>query len=391
VLEERTKLVAAKVTEFLKSTDRFAKTIIFCQDIDHAERMRQAMVNSNADLAADDARYVVRITGDNDEGKAQLDNFINPEKRYPVIATTSQLMSTGVDAQTCQLIVLDKRISSMTEFKQIIGRGTRIKEEYGKLYFTILDFRRATALFADPDFDGDPVQIYEPTGAQTPVPPEEEHDEDTDDGGGEFGDGPDAGTAFDPETGQPIRKYVVDDVPVRVLSQRVQYLDENGKLITSSLVDYSRTRIRSTYMSLDHFLKEWNSADKKQAVIEELQSKGVFLEELAEQVGKDYDAFDLVCHIAFDQKPLTRRERVYRVKKRNVFGKYGDAARKVLEELLDKYAETGITSVESIEILRIDPLTKFGTPVQIISMFGGKPEYLRAVHELEQELYAEAA
>ena len=391
VLEERTKLVAAKVTEFLKSTDRFAKTIIFCQDIDHAERMRQAMVNSNADLAADDSRYVVRITGDNDEGKAQLDNFINPEKRYPVIATTSQLMSTGVDAQTCQLIVLDKRISSMTEFKQIIGRGTRIKEEYGKLYFTILDFRRATALFADPDFDGDPVQIYEPKGTQTPVPPEEEHDEDTDDGDGGFGDGPDAGTAFDPETGQPIRKYVVDDVPVRVLSQRVQYLDENGKLITSSLVDYSRTRIRSTYMSLDHFLKEWNSADKKQAVIEELQSKGVFLEELAEQVGKDYDAFDLVCHIAFDQKPLTRRERVYRVKKRNVFGKYGDTARKVLEELLDKYAETGITSVESIEILRIDPLTKFGTPVQIISMFGGKPEYLRAVQELEQELYAEAA
>jgi type I restriction enzyme R subunit len=391
VLEERTSLVAAKVTEFLKSTDRFAKTIIFCQDIDHAERMRQAMVNANGDLAAADARYVVRITGDNEEGKAQLDHFIDPESRYPVVATTSQLMSTGVDAQTCQLIVLDKRIASMTEFKQIIGRGTRIKEEYGKLFFTILDFRRATALFADPDFDGDPVQVYEPKGTDSPVPPEGGEDGESVGEDGEFGSGPDAGTAFDPETGQPVRKYVVDDVPVRVLSQRVQYLDENGRLITTSLVDYSRTRLRNAYKSLDHFLKEWNAADKKQAIIEELQAKGVFLEELAEQVGKDYDAFDLICHVAFDRKPLTRRERVYRVKKRNVFGKYGDAARKVLEELLDKYAETGITSVESIEILRVDPLTKFGTLNQIINMFGGKPQYLQAVQELEHELYAEAA
>ena len=390
VLGERTALVAAKVTEFLKSTDRFAKTIVFCQDIDHAERMRQALVNANADLAADDARYVVRITGDNDEGKAQLDHFIDPESRYPVIATTSQLMSTGVDAQTCQLIVLDKRIASMTEFKQIIGRGTRIKEEYGKLFFTILDFRRATARFADPDFDGDPVQIYEPTGTQTPVPPDTDSDAE-DDGDGDMDGGADAGTAFDPETGERVRKYVVDDVSVKVVSQRVQYLDENGKLITASLVDYSRTRLRSTYQSLDHFLKEWNSADKKQAVIEVLQTKGVFLDELAEQVGKDYDAFDLVCHVAFDQKPLTRRERVSRVKKRNVFGKYGDAARKVLEQLLDKYADTGITSVESIEILRIDPLIQFGTPVQIVSLFGGKPQYLQAVQELEDALYAEAA
>jgi len=390
VLEERTALVAAKVTEFLKSTDRFAKTIVFCQDIDHAERMRQAFVNANADLAADDARYVVRITGDNDEGKAQLDHFIDPESRYPVIATTSQLMSTGVDAQTCQLIVLDKRIASMTEFKQIIGRGTRIREEYGKLFFTILDFRRATALFADPDFDGDPVQIYEPTGTQTPVPPESDSDAEGD-GNGDMEGSADAGTAFDPETGERVRKYVVDDVSVKVVSQRVQYLDENGKLITASLVDYSRTRLRSTYQSLDHFLKEWNSAEKKQAIIEELQTKGVFLDELAEQVGKDYDAFDLVCHVAFDQKPLTRRERVRRVKKRNVFGKYGDAARRVLEQLLDKYADTGITSVESIEILRIDPLTQFGTPVQIVSLFGGKPQYLQAVQELEDALYAEAA
>ena len=387
ILEQRTELVAAKVTEFLKSTDRFAKTIVFCQDIDHAERMRQALVNANTDLAAADRRYIVRITGDNDEGKAQLENFILPEMRYPVIATTSQLMSTGVDAQTCQLIVLDKRISSMTEFKQIIGRGTRIREDYGKLYFTILDFRRATSLFADPDFDGDPVQVYEPTEAQSPVPPDDGPDDGTDDG---F-NGPDAGDAFDPESGVPIRKYVVGDVPVRVIAQRIQYLDENGKLITQSLTDYTRLKLRSAYKSLEHFLTEWQGADRKQVVIEELKSKGVFFDELAEQVGKDYDAFDLVCHVAFDQKPLTRRERVYRVKKRDIFGKYGETARAVLEQLLDKYAEAGINSVESIEILRVDPLSKFGTPVEIVSAFGGKNNYLQAIHELEQELYAQAA
>ena len=387
ILEQRTELVAAKVTEFLKSTDRFAKTIVFCQDIDHAERMRQALVNANADLAAADRRYIVRITGDNDEGKAQLDNFIAPDQRYPVIATTSQLMSTGVDAQTCQLIVLDKRISSMTEFKQIIGRGTRIREDYGKMYFTILDFRRATSHFADPDFDGDPVQVYEPTEAQSPVPPDDAPDDSTDDG---F-NGPDAGDAFDPESGVPIRKYVVGDVPVRVIAQRIQYLDENGKLITQSLTDYTRLKLRNAYKSLEHFLTEWQGADRKQVVIEELKSKGVFFDELAEQVGKDYDAFDLVCHVAFDQKPLTRRERVYRVKKRDIFGKYGETARAVLEQLLDKYAEAGINSVESIEILRVDPLSKFGTPVEIVSAFGGKNNYLQAIHELEQELYAQAA
>jgi type I restriction enzyme R subunit len=275
----------------------------------------------------------------------------------------------------------------MTEFKQIIGRGTRIREDYGKLYFTILDFRRATSLFADPDFDGDPVQVYEPTEAQSPVPPDDAPDDGTDDG---F-DGPDAGDAFDPESGVPIRKYVVNDVPVRVIAQRIQYLDENGKLITQSLTDYTRLKLRSAYKSLEHFLTEWQGADRKQVVIEELKSKGVFFDELAEQVGKDYDAFDLVCHVAFDQKPLTRRERVYRVKKRDIFGKYGETARAVLEQLLDKYAEAGINSVESIEILRVDPLSKFGTPVEIVSAFGGKNNYLQAIHELEQELYAQAA
>ncbi len=391
VLKQRTELVAAKVTEFLKATDRFAKTIVFCQNVDHAARMREALVNANSDLAAADRRYVVQITGGSDDGKSHLDNFITPESRYPVIATTSQLMSTGVDAQTCKLIVLDKRIGSMTEFKQIIGRGTRIKEDYEKLYFTILDFRRATALFADPDFDGDPVQIYEPDADASPVPPDDAPDNGTDDGTDDGFNGPDAGDAFDPESGAPIRKYVVGDVPVRVISQRIQYLDENGKLITQSLTDYTRLKLRSTYKSLEHFLTEWQGADRKQVLIEELKSKGVFFDELAEQVGKDYDAFDLVCHVAFDQKPLTRRERVYRVKKRNIFGKYSEIARAVLDQLLDKYAESGITSVESIEILRVDPLSKFGTAVEIVSAFGGKNNYLQAIHELEQELYAQAA
>jgi type I restriction enzyme R subunit len=374
ILDKRTELVADKITEFLKSTNRFAKTIVFCENIDHAERMRQALVNANPELAAANNKYVMRITGDNDEGKAQLDNFIDPESTYPVIATTSRLMTTGVDAQTCQLIVLDRRIASMTEFKQIIGRGTRINEDYGKLFFTIMDFKRATALFADPDFDGDPVQIYEPDATETPVPPDEPS---------EHGDIDPSPTVQEP----PGVKYRVNDVEVFVATERVQYLDESGKLITESLKDYSRKTVRQTYSSLDEFLTVWNDADKKQAILDELATKGVFLDELAEQVGRDYDAFDLICHIAYDQPPLTRRERAERVKKRNVFAKYGDKARAVLEALLQKYADSGIRSVESLEILKVDPLTTFGTPIEIVSIFGGKPAYLAALRELETALY----
>ncbi len=374
ILDKRTELVAAKITEFLKATNRFAKTIVFCENIDHAERMRQALVNANPDLAAANNKYVMRITGDNDEGKAQLDNFIDPESTYPVIATTSRLMTTGVDAQTCQLIVLDRRIASMTEFKQIIGRGTRINEDYGKLFFTIMDFKRATALFADPDFDGDPVQIYEPDATETPVPPDEPSEQ---------GDTDPAPTVQEP----PGVKYRVNDVEVFVATERVQYLDESGKLITESLKDYSRKTVRQTYSSLDEFLTVWKDADKKQAILEELATKGVFLDELAEQVGRDYDAFDLICHIAYDQPPLTRRERAERVKKRNVFAKYGDKARAVLEALLQKYADSGIRSVESLEILKVDPLTTFGTPIEIVGIFGGKPAYLAALRELETALY----
>ncbi len=389
ILEQRTVLVAAKITEFLKATDRFAKTIVFCQNIDHAERMRQALVNANQDLAAANSRYVMRITGDNDEGKAQLDNFIDPESTFPVIAVTSQLMSTGVDAQTCQLIVLDKQIKSMTEFKQIIGRGTRINEDYNKLYFTIMDFRGATALFADPDFDGDPVQIYEPGPGQSPVPPDDDLQAGEDGIGGE-GDADPFGDGQDPP-GPGATRYYVDDVAVRVVTERLQYLDADGRLITESLRDYSRQTLRKTYASLDAFLNAWNDADRKLAILEELADKGVYLDELAEQVGRDYDAFDLVCHVAFDQPPLTRRERADKVRKRNVFAAYGDQARAVLDALLQKYADAGLRSVESLEILKVDPLPTLGTPVEIVKLFGGKNAYLAAVRQLETALYQKAA
>jgi type I restriction enzyme R subunit len=353
--------------------------------------MRQALVNANPDLAAANSKYVMRITGDNDEGKAQLDNFIDPESPFPVIAVTSQLMSTGVDAQTCHLIVLDKHINSMTEFKQIIGRGTRINEDYNKLYFTIMDFRRATALFADPDFDGDPVQIYEPGPDQPPIPPDDEPQPGEEEAGGQGeGDADPFGGKQDP-FGPGVTRYYVDDVEVRVVTERVQYLDADGNLITESLRDYTRKTLRKAYASLDAFLNAWNDADRKQVILEELVAQGVFLDELAEQVGRDYDAFDLVCHVAFDQPPLTRQERAEKVRKRNVFASYGDQARAVLDALLQKYADAGIRSVESLEILKVDPLPTLGTPVEIVKLFGGKAAYLAAVRQLESALYQKAA
>lgn len=388
ILEKRTELVATKVTEFLRATNRFAKTIIFCETTDHADRIRQAMVNANPDLAAANSKYVMRITGDDDEGKAQLDNFIDPEATYPVVACTSRLMSTGVDAQTCQLIVLDKRIGSMTEFKQIIGRGTRINEDYGKLFFTIMDFRGATALFADPTFDGDPVQIYEPGPGDTPVPPVEPPP-----GGGppEPPLPPDPGPGPGGEGPEPPRRYVINNVPVSVAVERIQYLDESGRLITESLTDYTRKTVRTSYATLDAFLTVWNDAEKKQAVLEELAAKGVFLEELAEQVGRDYDAFDLVCHVAFDAPPLTRKARAEKVRERDLFRKYGEKARAVIDALLQKYADSGIASVESMDILKVTPLPSLGTPTEIVNLFGGKRAYTAAIRELESALYQEAA
>ncbi|MBK6697227.1 MAG: DEAD/DEAH box helicase family protein [Myxococcales bacterium] len=399
VLEKRTELVAKKVTQFLTETSRYDKTIVFCEDIDHAERMRVALVNANPDLSAQNRKYIMRITGDNPEGKRELDNFIHPEERYPVIVTTSKLMTTGVDCKTCKVIVLDQTIRSMTEFKQIIGRGTRIEEDFGKLYFTILDFRKATELFADPDFDGDPVQIYNPQGSDSIAPPDDLPAERQDGqgplepGAHEGGlDGPgapseDGGGDGAGEAGGKRIKYVVADVPVYVVAERVQYYGKDGKLITESLRDYSRNAIREKYASLDSFLKTWKKSDRKQAILKELEEQGVFFEELAKEVGKDLSAFDLVCHVAFDQPTLTRKERANNVRKRNYFTKYGDAARAVLEALLDKFANEDVDDIENIGVLKVQPLTTLGTPVEIIQRFGGKDDYLRAVRDLEDELF----
>lgn len=391
VLEERTKLVARKVSEFLKGTDPFAKTIVFCENVDHAERMRQALVNENPERAGEDRRYVMRITGDDVEGKMQLDNFIDPESRYPVIATTSELMTTGIDAQTCKLIVLDQRIQSMTKFKQIIGRGTRINEEHGKLYFTILDFKKATELFADPTFDGDPVQIYEPGPGESPVPPDEATG-----GGGEEGGGtptPGGGMGDPPEPppgGNGRRRYVVSGVTVMVVSERVQYYAPNGDLITESLKDYTRRKVTEDFASLDDFLRSWSAAEKKEAVIQELQERGVLLEALQEEVGAGYDAFDLICHVAFGQPPLTRRERADQVRKRDYFTRYGEEARAVLDALLDKYEDEGISPIERMDVLRVQPFNRLGTLGEIVGHFGGRQQYLDAVSELERELYSAA-
>jgi type I restriction enzyme, R subunit len=396
VIDERTQNVANRITEFLKKTNRFDKTIVFCVDIDHAQRMRTALANANSDLMAQNSKFVMQITGDNEEGKRELDNFINPEETWPVIAVTSKLMTTGVDAQTCKLIVLDSNIGSMTEFKQIIGRGTRINEEYGKYFFTILDFRNVTDLFADPAFDGDPVRIKEigeedefETASDEIADAETIVDDDGEEvifppnlppeiiGGGDF-------------ISEPPPKYYVNGVNVTVLNERIQYMDANGKLITGSLKDYTRQKVREQYQSLDDFLNKWNSADKKQAIIDELIEQGIVYENLKEAIGKEMDIFDMICHTAFDRPPLTRAERANLVKKRDVFTQYGDQAKKVLEALLDKYAVEGIENIEDMKILQVNPLTQLGSPVEIVSFFGGKKQYREALAELEQEIYKAA-
>lgn len=395
VLEKRTELVAKKITEFLVATDPYAKTIVFCDDIDHAERMRQALVNLNPERVKENRKYVMRITGDEQEGKAELDNFINPEERYPVIATTSKLMTTGVDAQTCKLVVLDQHIKSMTEFKQMIGRGTRINEDYDKYWFTIMDFKKATELFADKDFDGEPVMIYEPKEGESPVPPDEVPEITLDENGNPIPPDTDAAGDFTPpdisiddESGTKRIKYVLGDVTVYVVSERVQYYGPEGKLITESLKDYTRQTVRKDYASLDEFLRSWNTADRKAAILQTLEQHGLLLEPLAEEVGKDFDAFDLICHVAFDQPPLTRRERAEQVKKRNYFAKYGEQARQVLEALIEKYADTGVENIEDIKILTLDPFKNMGSASELVSAFGGKQGYLAALQELEQNLYA---
>ena len=381
VLNQRTRLVATKIVDYLLQVDPHGKTMVFCEDIDHAERMRSALLNEVAARIPGEAtnadRYVCRITGDSFDGKARLDDFIHPEKRYPVIATTSKLLTTGVNARTCKLVVLDQRIQSMIEFKQIVGRGTRIHEEAGKLWFTIMDFKKATELFADPDFDGEPEVIYEP-GADEPVtPPDDEPD------------GPDEPDT-DPPPGGTV-KYVVSGIDVSVLAERVQYYGPEGRLITESLKDYTRAAVHKSCESLDDFLRRWSEADQKSAIVAEMEEQGVLFEALREQINADLGAFDLICHVAFDQPPLTRRERADNVKKRDVFTQYGDQARAVLEALLEKYADEGVAVMEDRRVLRLDPFSHMGTPTQIAQWFGGVKGYTAAIRELGDELYRATA
>jgi type I restriction enzyme, R subunit len=380
VIDPRTNLVAKKISEYLKKTNRFDKTIVFCIDIEHALRMRKALCNQNKDLVTKNSKYVVKITGEDPLGRRELDNFIDPSSKYPVIATTSKMLTTGVDAQTCKLIVLESNINSMTEFKQIIGRGTRIRKDYDKTFFTIMDFRQVTKLFADPDFDGEPVQCEEFNADEQIIISEPSQVDKVYDSVQEqvylLRESPD----------QP-RKYYVKDVEVRVLNEQVQIFDSKGKLITESLKDYTRKNVDKEFSSLDNFLHKWKKSKRKSVLIKEMVEHGILLHELKEDVGKDLDEFDLICHVAFDQKPLTRKERANNVRKKDYFNKYGEKAREVISALLDKYADEGIENIESMKILKVNPFRKFGTPIEIVSFFGGKNKYLEALDELEDQIY----
>lgn len=393
VIKERCEQVAKKITQFLKETDRYSKTIVFCVDIEHAENMRRALVNENADIVKDHPTYVMKITGDDKEGKSQLDNFIDPDEKFPTIVTTSKLLTTGVNCKTCKVIVLDNIFGEhgMTEFKQIIGRGTRICEDYGKRYFTILDFRDASRLFADPDFDGEPVVIFDPPTDGPMTPPE---DDPTEPG---VGDGPDViidppvpeWPPVDPSDDPPGRiKYHVHGADVYVVSEIVQYYSSDGQLVTESLKDYTRKNILGEFDTLDRFLAVWNSQHKKQAIIDELRARGVFLDELRRESGQEQMSdFDLICHIAYDQKPLTRSERANNVKKKGVLYEYAGVAREVLEALLDKYATSNLVDLDDTHVLDLEEFRRFGNPMKIVAAFGGKRQYIQAVQKLEDELY----
>ena len=387
IIDDRTKAVAKRITTYLCSSGRFDKTIVFCVDIEHAERMRQALVNENSDLIAENANYIMRITGDNDEGKDQLYYFQRPSYEYPnpdyikhpTIVTTSKLLTTGVDVPTCKLIVLDNVINSMTEFKQIIGRGTRLKPDYGKEYFTIMDFRGVSRLFADPAFDGDPISVIEDDGGSisegqpelSPQPPSKRPDGD------------------DGEDSKLRKKYRINDVEVSIVSERVQYYGGDGKLTTESLTDFSRKNILGEYTTLNDFLKTWNDQRRKQAILDELKERGVLLEELKKEAGnRDIDDFDLICHIAFDKKPLTKAERANNVRKRDYLSRYEGLAKDVLATLLDKYATDGIADMGDTRILSIDPFRRMASLERILTAFGGSEGYMEAVQGLQGEIYA---
>lgn len=387
VIKERYEEVAKRITQFLKETDRYSKTIVFCVDIEHAENMRRALVNENADIVRDHPTYIMKITGDDREGKAQLDNFIDPDEKYPTIVTTSKLLTTGVNCKTCKVVVLDNKFGEhgMTEFKQIIGRGTRICEDYDKLYFTILDFRDASRLFADPEFDGEPVVVFEPNPGDPIADP------------GPGGNGgspvPPPSPIVDPPVLPPDDpsshvKYHVHGADVYVVSEMVQYYSSDGLLVTESLKDYTRKNILGEYDTLDHFLAAWNSEHKKQAIIDELRARGVFLDELRLETGQEQMSdFDLICHIAYDQRPLTRSERANSVKKKGVLYEYAGVAREVLEALLDKYATSNLVDLDDTHVLDLEEFRRFGSPMKIVAAFGGKQQYIQAAQMLEDELY----
>lgn len=390
IIDNRTEAVAKRITEFLKETDRFAKTIVFCVDIEHAERMRQALVNENSDMVREDSRYIMRITGDNEEGKKQLDYFIDVESKYPVIVTTSKLLTTGVDCKTCRLIVLDNNINSITEFKQIIGRGTRIQVEYNKEYFTIMDFRNASKHFADPEFDGEPIQVRE-IPEDKPFSEEGTGEEIDDFGDIDFEDIKN-GYEIDGLDGVDREdrkyKYRVNDIEIKIINETVQYMGANGKLITENIIDYSKKNILGEYATLEHFINAWNKEKRKKAIIEELQNKGVLLEELRRNIeDDDIDDFDLICHIAYDKKPLTKRERARGVKESGYLSKYNGLAREVINALLDKYMDGGVENIEDIKILKNNPFNKFGDLAKITNLFGGKEGYIKAVKDLERQIY----
>jgi len=387
IIDGRTEEVAKRITEFLKKHDRYMKTIVFCANIDHAERMRSALVNLNADLVRENSKYIMRITGDTPEGKAQLDNFIDRSSQYPTIVMTSKLLTTGVDAKTCRLIVLDSNINSMTEFKQIIGRGTRLDPEFGKEYFTIMDFRNVSRLFADPAFDGDPVVVYEvPTDSELPDETNDpegtsETDTTTFNLPGEQSDEDNYHTAS--------KKYRVNDVDVRIANERVYYYDVGGKLITENLIDYTKRNIRNEYATLEEFLRKWKSAEQKQSLLDELKRHGVLLEALFDHEPhlKGLDEFDLICHLAYDQKPLTKAERANNVKKRGYIYQYQDVAREVLELLLEKYQKEGVQEIDGTNVLELPEFQRFGSSLKIVKAFGGKKEYLSALKQLKDEIY----
>ena len=373
IIQDRIDMVAKEITEYLKATDRMSKTIVFCATEDAAERMRTALVKCNADMMQKNPDYIVRITGSDDYGKSKLDYFISVSAKFPVIATTSQLLSTGADCKMVKLIVLDKNIDSMTEFKQIIGRGTRLREKEGKTHFTIMDFRGVTRLFADPDWDG-PIEIDPDYPNKKPHPPT-----------GTFPPDP-------PMPPQPPRhKYVVDKTgcKVEILQKTVSLYDVNGKLLKQeSIIDYTKTNIRGEYSTLDNFIQSWTAEEKKTKIQELFRNKGIDLEQLkADQNLSDVDDYDFICHLAFNKKPLTRRERAENVKKRDVFSKYGPAAQEVLNALLDKYADSGIYEIEDMDVLKLNPFTRYGKPSKIASLFGGKQGFLQAVSELKRYIY----